>query len=79
MVDKSKDQDRSKGATEQDEHNQGGNMSTDGQLGHRDQHPDLKDADTDFPEQHRSPLLGACRPAEGRSPADFEGAAGNYA
>jgi len=50
MVDTAKDQDRGKGATEQDEHNQGGNMSTDGQLGHRDLHPDLKDADTDFPE-----------------------------
>jgi hypothetical protein len=49
-MDKATDQDRGKGATEQDEHNRGGNMNTGGQLGHRDRDPDLKDADTDFPE-----------------------------
>jgi hypothetical protein len=45
-----KDQDRSKGAVEQDESNQGGNTSLQGQLGHRDQDPMLKSSDTDFPE-----------------------------
>lgn len=45
-----RDQDRSKGAVEQDESNQGGNTSLQGQLGHRDQDPLLKSSDTDFPE-----------------------------
>lgn len=45
-----KDQDRSKGAVEQDELNQGGNTSLQGQLGHRDQNSLLKSSDTDFPE-----------------------------
>ena len=46
---KSKDQDRSKGAMEQDSQNEGGNTSMQGQLGHRDQDPELKDADSDQP------------------------------
>jgi hypothetical protein len=46
---KSKDQDRNKGAMEQDSKNEGGNTSMQGQLGHRDQDPDLKDADSDQP------------------------------
>jgi hypothetical protein len=50
METKDKDQDRSKGAVEQDESNQGGNTSLQGQLGHRDQDPLLKSSDTDFPE-----------------------------
>ena len=50
-----KDQDRSKGAVEQDETNQGGNTSMNGQLGHRDQDPMIKDADSDFPEPGQSP------------------------
>ena len=45
-----KDQDRSKGAVEQDERDQSDNTSMQGQLGHRDQDPLLKSADTDFPE-----------------------------
>ncbi len=45
-----KDQDREKGAVEQDERTQAGNTSMNGQLGHRDQDPMLKAADTDFPE-----------------------------
>ena len=45
-----KDQDREKGALEQDERRQAGNTSMQGQLGHRDQDPMLKAADTDFPE-----------------------------
>jgi hypothetical protein len=47
-MDKSKDQDRGKGAMEQDQQNQGGNTSMQGQLGHRDEDEDLKDADADL-------------------------------
>ena len=50
-----KDQDREKGAVEQDERNQAGNTSMQGQLGHRDQDPMLKAADTDFPEPGENP------------------------
>jgi hypothetical protein len=42
----SKDQDRSKGAVEQDQQNEGGNICMSGQLGHRDADVDLKDADS---------------------------------
>jgi hypothetical protein len=48
-MEKSKDQDRSKGAMEQDSRNQGGNTNMQGQLGHRDQDADIKDADSDQP------------------------------
>jgi hypothetical protein len=44
------DQDRGKGAVEQDEQNDGGNTSMQGQLGHRDQDEMLKSSDTDYPE-----------------------------
>jgi len=44
------DQDRRKGAVEQEGPDQMGNSSLRGQLGHRDQNPMLKAADTDFPE-----------------------------
>jgi hypothetical protein len=47
-MDKSKDQDRRKGAMEQDQPNQGGNTSMQGQLGHRDEDEELKDADADL-------------------------------
>jgi len=50
-----RDQDRGKGAVEQDGMNQGGNTSMQGQLGHRDQDPRLKSADTDFPEPGGNP------------------------
>ena len=50
-----KDQDREKGAVEQDERTQTGNTSMQGQLGHRDQDPMLKAADSDFPEPGESP------------------------
>jgi hypothetical protein len=50
-----KDQDREKGAIEQDERTQKGNTSMNGQLGHRDQDPMLKSADTDFPEPGENP------------------------
>jgi len=49
-MDQSKDQDSGKGAVEQDQQNKGGNTSMQGQLGHRDQDSQLKNADTDFPE-----------------------------
>jgi hypothetical protein len=50
-----KDQDRGKGAVEQDQPQQPGNTSMRGQLGHRDQDPLLKSSDTDFPEPGTSP------------------------
>ncbi|HMK23227.1 MAG TPA: hypothetical protein VK466_12900 [Terriglobales bacterium] len=50
-----RDQDREKGAVEQDERSQRGNTSMQGQLGHRDQDPMLKAADTDFPEPGENP------------------------
>jgi hypothetical protein len=50
-----RDQDRFKGALEKEEPGQEGNTSMQGQLGHRDQDPMLKAADTDFPEPGESP------------------------
>jgi hypothetical protein len=50
-----KDQDRFKGAVEQEDRQQAGNTSMSGQLGHRDQDPMLKSADTDFPEPGENP------------------------
>jgi hypothetical protein len=50
-----KDQDRSKGAVEQEEKAPSDNTSMQGQLGHRDQDSMLKSADTDFPEPGGSP------------------------
>ena len=47
-MDKSKDQDRGKGAIEQDQQNQSGNASMPGQLGHRDEDEELKGADADL-------------------------------
>jgi hypothetical protein len=48
------DPDRAKGATEE-EHHHDGNLGLSDQLGHRDQDPRIKDADTDFPEPGNSP------------------------
>jgi hypothetical protein len=42
------DQDQGKGAMEQDQKNQGGNTSMNGQLGHRDEDAELKNADSDL-------------------------------
>jgi hypothetical protein len=50
-----RDQDRGKGAVEQDGPQQPGNTSLHGQLGHRDQDPLLKSSDTDFPEPGENP------------------------
>ena len=45
-----KDQDRGKGAVEQEDRSQTTNTSLGGQLGHRDQDQLIKDNDSDFPE-----------------------------
>jgi hypothetical protein len=45
----SRDQDKDKGAMEQDGDQRGGNTSMQGQLGHRDQDAELKDADSNLP------------------------------
>lgn len=63
-----KDQDRFKGALEQEEKGQHGNTSMQGQLGHRDQDPMLKAADTDFPEPGESPEHTG-EPQEPRTPS----------
>jgi hypothetical protein len=47
-MEKSRDQDRGKGAMEQDQEKHGGNTSTQGQLGHRDEDSELKDADSNL-------------------------------
>jgi hypothetical protein len=49
------DQDRGKGAVEQDRPQEPDNTSMSGQLGHRDQDPLLKSSDTDFPEPGGGP------------------------
>ena len=69
MTDNRVDQDTAKGAIETEDHKIPGNIGLQEQLGHRDQDPMLKDADTDFPEPvapatkrcgilHRSPNTG---------------------
>lgn len=45
----SRDQDKGKGATEQDENSQEGNPGMQEQLGHRDEDAELKDADAGLP------------------------------
>ena len=47
-IERSKDQDWGKGAVEQDQNNEGGNTSMVGQLGHRDEDAELKNADSDL-------------------------------
>jgi len=49
------DQDAGKGANETSDNNAPGNVGMENQLGHRDQDPMLKDADSDFPEPGESP------------------------
>jgi hypothetical protein len=49
------DPDRAKGATESVKRDHDANASLAGQLGHRDQDPRIKGADTDFPEPGNSP------------------------
>jgi hypothetical protein len=48
LMDKSRDQDQGKGAVEPDQENQGGNTRMKGQLGHRDEERELKNADSDL-------------------------------
>lgn len=55
MSQKSLDQDTIKGAIETEDHKIPGNPGLQGQLGHRDQDPMLKGADTDFPEPGENP------------------------
>ena len=55
MANITRDQDQSKGATETDDRTEPGNPGLQGQLGHRDQDPLIKEADTDFPEPGDSP------------------------
>lgn len=55
MPQKDVDQDLEKGAIETEDHQTPGNLGLQGQLGHRDQDPMLKDADTDFPEPGENP------------------------
>ncbi len=63
-----RDQDRNKGAVEQEDRYQLGNSSMQGQLGHRDQDPMLKAADSDFPEPGENPAhSGARKDGEKRS------------
>jgi hypothetical protein len=54
MAETKKDQDAQKGASEV-EHNKDGNIGLVKQLGHRDQDPLIKDADSDFPEPGPNP------------------------
>ena len=49
------DPDRAKGATEGETHNHDGNLGLSDQLGHRDQDPRIKGADSDFPEPGGGP------------------------
>jgi hypothetical protein len=55
MPHNTRDQDTAKGATETEDHEGPGNVGMQDQLGHRDQDPMLKDADSDFPEPGPSP------------------------
>jgi len=55
MPHSSQDQDTAKGAVETEDHKISGNIGLQEQLGHRDQDPMLKDADSDFPEPGENP------------------------
>ena len=59
------DQDRDKGAVEQEDPKQSGNTNFPGQLGHRGTDPMVKDYDTDFPEPGENPEHSG-EPGEGR-------------
>jgi hypothetical protein len=49
------DQDVQKGASEIEHNSTNGNIGLQKQLGHRDQDPMIKDADSDFPEPGMNP------------------------
>ena len=55
MADSKWDPDKSKGATESDGRSGADNVGMREQLGHRDQDPVIKDADSDFPEPGLNP------------------------
>jgi hypothetical protein len=55
------DPDKAKGATEGDEPEHQQNQGMAGQLGHRDQDPLIKEADSDFPEPGGGPEHSAGR------------------
>jgi len=55
MTDPARDQDESKGATEEVDHDKRGNVGLQAQLGHRDQEPLITDADSAFPEPGLNP------------------------
>ena len=55
MANPKHDPDESKGAKESDDQRSPGNIGMQEQLGHRDQDPLIKDADTDFPEPGLNP------------------------
>ena len=55
MAHNTPDQDTAKGATETEDNRKPGNAGLQGQIGHRDQDPMLKDADSDFPEPGQNP------------------------
>jgi len=55
MPNSTHDQDTAKGATEGEDRKVAGNIGLQEQLGHRDQDPMLKDADSDFPEPGQNP------------------------
>jgi hypothetical protein len=55
MAEMKQDQDTAKGAMETEDHKIPGNIGLQAQLGHRDQDPMLKDADSDFPEPGNNP------------------------
>ena len=54
-TDQNKDNDLAKGATEDETPGEKNMTSMTGQLGHRDEDPMIKDADSDFPEPGESP------------------------
>lgn len=58
------DPDANKGAVEIDEHHHDGNIGLEEQLGHRDQNPLIKDADSDFPEPGSNPEHSGGRPGK---------------
>jgi hypothetical protein len=55
MAEREVDQDVAKGAMETEDHKGDGNIGLQEQLGHRDQDPILKGADSDFPEPGENP------------------------
>ncbi|HXM69048.1 MAG TPA: hypothetical protein VN911_20140 [Candidatus Acidoferrum sp.] len=61
------DPDRAKGAVEGEEHHHDGNLALSEQLGHRDQDPSIKNADSDFPEPGGSPEHSGERPPKKKS------------